>query len=283
MRVSGLVKRGEIFYFRRRVPSALIALVAKPVIIRTLDTKALVLALKRHAQRSLELDRIFAETLSMSKLDPELAKNHFHKLLRHWMGKDGSLPIPAEKVELIEARLRNDDDELRDIGIEHIQAVPELQQAISYSDVPQVEALGSLLLRTCLEHAKQSLAQQQGTFDGKAIDPYFDGALMSSGGNLGNQTINVSSSSATQSPVPPLTGSLEETFEAFMQEANYNPKRTYRFNGIYRIVADLFGTKPFRWRKGQSCKKEQTHTFTIHLSRAKSYFFITDIQRHAQS
>lgn len=241
MRVSGLVKRGDVFYFRRRVPNHLLELSEKPVITRSLRTKAYVTAITRHAQVLLELDGIFTQIFDMSKLDPEFAKTYFNQLLRQWMGEGTIPPAPPSRIDQIKKRLNNEDDDFRNIGSEHLMASAELGQKVGYSDVTEVETIGNLLLRTTLEHARRSEAIQNGRFDGSAFDPYFSTVVPSSGGVLHSPAVQTVTHSVSSPPEPPIIGDLKTTFEAFMIEVKYDLKRRYRLKRIYHIVTELFG------------------------------------------
>lgn len=157
MRITRLVRRGDVFYLRRRVPIRLVSIVDKWVIVRSLQIKNYYSALRQLACYDRQLNRIFDIIDAMSKLDPEFVKQYFHDLLRQWMGqnKDASVPAPAANIDEILQRLEDKDDDLLDIGTDFLMNADDLRASISLSDEPTVSQIGNLVLRTSLEHARQ--------------------------------------------------------------------------------------------------------------------------------
>ena len=87
MRISGLIKRNDIYYIRKRIPTSLKPVVGLWIVSRSLKTRNPHHAFIRFLQYDTILRRIFESSLQMAKLDRHLTKRYFHEMLRRWMGR----------------------------------------------------------------------------------------------------------------------------------------------------------------------------------------------------
>lgn len=251
--IQRLVRRGDVFYFRRRVPKGYLSFFSFGAVVISLRTKDLTLALVRWSRVNQIVEQLFEMIDEQGNLDQDALKSYFHRELKRILGLDESVPFavdPDLSVSLLDQKLANQDGELYDLGLEHVigqKAFMPYREQISQNHYPQIGQLVAMVHKEALQ--QQLHRRKHGQFT-PAFDEYFSQVLGSAqtsqnaaGMAVTGQVTNPSQSHHTViQAAPDPSYSLNSIYDGFKAEEGSNwGKRHYKFDEAYRIMSDLYG------------------------------------------
>jgi len=175
-----LVRRGNVYYFRCRVPKRHLAFFSKGAIVISLRTKDFTLTLVRCAKVNRLTEQLFQMIDEKGELDQAELKAHFQGQLKDALGMGGAVgitPEPGLTSDLIAENLRNEDGELYDLGLEHVHsqtAFADHRNHIMQRHYPQI---GQLVALTWQEFLRQHHHRNANGQFAPAFDDYFEDIL----------------------------------------------------------------------------------------------------------
>lgn len=263
------VRRGKIFYYRKRVPHDLRAALRSWVINKSLRTDLPSVAQLRYGWLDIRVQDHFGwirqQMENGSSLSDDDIREGFHKLLKTWLGmlpapgKSFAAPLPVNpetSIELLESQMRNEDGELYDIGVNLVQAMPELEHHWSGLDEAQTMQIGYLGVRVVREHFRQMQALARDGRFSSAFDAYFDAALPPGSTEAAAPATPKSQDTHLRAALPSVEQGLTPNVPSYQDQvfglrANYQQfasetgsdwgRRRYKFDEVCQIMCDIFG------------------------------------------
>lgn len=245
-----LVRRGDVFYFRRRVPMSCLSFFSFGAVVISLRTKDLTLALVRWVKINHIVEQLFQMIDEQGNLDQDKLKRHFHAELKEALGLGtGNVPMPKSShwsEELAQDVMANEGDELFDLGFDYVIGARDQSGNPEWDKLGQkhYSGVGLLVAKSALEYLRQyKHYSDQGQY-APAFDAYFADILGSqdaAGMAVAQQVTNASHLNAPAIQAPPDPSYLLRTvFDGFRKEEGADwGKRRYKFEEAFRIMSEV--------------------------------------------